>query len=455
MTHPCPHAALHDPRFHADPQAVLQRLRDTHGPVVPVELEPGVRAWLVIDYTIITAWCRDTRTFSRDARRWRDWRAGRVRDDARVVPMMAYRPNAMFADGDRHLRLRRAVTDALGRAEAHRIAADARGFAHRLIDGFCARGRADLLADYARQLPLLVLTRLVGFGDNAGRRLAEAVRGMWDGTDAERANAAYERTLSEAVTAKSARPGDDVLSRLMAHDAGLSREEVLHHLVLILGIGDESTANLIGNTMRLLLTDREFAADLAGSRVGIDDAVDRALWSDPPVTNFPVLYPVRDIELAGGRIIREGTPILLGLGAANRFLADQYRERIQETANRAHLAWGVGPHRCPAQDIARMIAGNGVEILVERLPELRLAVPESELRWRNSPFARALTALPVVFTPQPPERVREQAEQTATVPAAEGEPRHRDARADTGTEDPRGGARPSRPRRRDRWRRGR
>ncbi|RCV52788.1 cytochrome [Marinitenerispora sediminis] len=380
-------------------------MRDVHGPVVPVELEPGVRAWLVIDYTMITAWCRDTRSFSRDARRWRDWREGRVPDDAGVIPMLAHRPNAMFADGDQHLRLRRAVTDALGGVDGHRVVADVRGFAGRLVDGFAARGRAELLDDYARRLPLLVLTRMLGFGDNAGRRLAAALRGLWDGTDAERANAAYERTLSEAVTAKSAHPGDDVLSRLMAHDAGLSREEVLHHLVLVFGIGDESTANLIGNTVRLLLTDRDLAADLAGTRVSIDDAVDRSLWRDPPMTNFPVLYPVRDIELAGGRTIREGTPVLLGLGAANRFLADEYRERIQETANRAHLAWGVGPHRCPAQDIARLIATTGIETLIDRLPELRLAVAESELRWRNSPFSRGLTALPVLFTPRPPDRL--------------------------------------------------
>src|SRR5690606_38224889 len=99
LTSSCPHLKLYDPEFHRDHHAAYEKMRAEHGPVIPVELEPGVQGWLVIDYATIMAWCRDERTFSRDARRWRDWREGRVPDDAAVMGMMKPRPNALFSDG--------------------------------------------------------------------------------------------------------------------------------------------------------------------------------------------------------------------------------------------------------------------------------------------------------------------------------------------------------------------
>ncbi|GAA1110481.1 cytochrome P450 [Nocardiopsis composta] len=404
MTSSCPHLKLYDPEFHRDHHAAYEKMRAEHGPVIPVELEPGVQGWLVIDYATIMAWCRDERTFSRDARRWRDWREGRVPDDAAVMGMMKPRPNALFSDGEAHRRVRRAMTDAFARFDSARIAADAREMAGGLIDAFCARGEADLVAEYANPLPLLVMNRLFGMDEAAGRRFFTALRDMWDGVDAERANQEIETVLSDLVGRKRAQPGEDITSLLMQHRAGLTDEEVIQHLVLMIGAGSEPSACLLSNAVRVMLTDRRLGDDLAGARTAIPDAIDQVMWTAPPVTNYPVMYPTQDIALPGGAVIREGSPILLGFAAANRVVADEYRDRLEDAPNRAHLAWGVGPHRCPAKEMATAIATTGIEVLLSRLPRLRLAVPADELAWRLSPFGHALTRLPVAFDPQSPEQ---------------------------------------------------
>ncbi|MEV5839897.1 cytochrome P450, partial [Nocardia sp. NPDC052112] len=72
------------------------------------------------------------------------------------------------------------------------------------------------------------------------------------------------------------------------------------------------------------------------------------------------------------------------------------------TGNRSHLAWGIGPHACPAQSLAYLIAKDAIDQLLDALPEIRLAIPADEAAWRPGPFHRSLVALPVTFPPSAP-----------------------------------------------------
>ncbi|MFB9802007.1 cytochrome P450 [Streptomonospora salina] len=403
MTDGCPYAELYTPEFQRDPKRVYDRMRDAYGPAAPAMLEPGVRGWLVVDYATIVAWCRDTATFSRDARRWNDWRDGLVSDDAGVLGMMEYRPNVLFADGDEHRRLRRAVTDAFGKVDSAETAAYTARTAEALIDGFCQLGEADIVEEYARVLPLLVMNRMFGFDEESGRRFTAALAAVVDAADSGRANAELERIASEIVARKRKHPGDDATSWLMEHRAGLSDEEVLQHLVLVVGAGVEPTADLIGNAVRMVLIDPEFRGDIAEGRVDVEDALEHVLWHEPPMVGYPVMFPVSDVPLANGAVMPAGSPVLLGYAAANRSMAGAPSgEAAAGTANRAHLSFGVGPHRCPAQDLATMIATTALRVLLRRLPEMRPAAGAAEPEWRPSPFARSLARLPVSFTPQAP-----------------------------------------------------
>jgi hypothetical protein len=82
---------------------------------------------------------------------------------------------------------------------------------------------------------------------------------------------------------------------------------MLHQLVVLIGAGVEPEQNLIINALRLLLFDERFGGDLSVGTLPVDDALDEVLWTDPPLANFSICFPPRDVELAGTRL-REGTP---------------------------------------------------------------------------------------------------------------------------------------------------
>ncbi|MFG3252642.1 cytochrome P450 [Streptomyces sp. NPDC048172] len=393
-----PAASLYSPEFAADPTATYERLRAA-GPLAPVELTPGVRARLVVGYEAALHVLRSPETFSKDARLWADFANGTVPPDSPVLPMMAFRPNALFTHGEEHRRLREAITDSLARVEADALRGYVERAAEMLIDRFAPAGRADLLGQYARVLPLLVFNQMFGCPPEIGDRLVQGMSGIFDGVAPERANALLTGSVLELVALKRARPGPDVTSWLIAHPAGLSDEELLHTLVVLMGAGTEPEQNLIANSLRLLLSDDRFAGDLAGGSMPVEDALDEVLWTDPPMANYGVHYPMYD-TVYEGTVLAKGTPLVISFAAANNdpaLAAD--RHAGTRAGNRAHLAWSAGPHVCPAQGPARLIAGVAIETLLDRLPDLELAVPAAELQWRPGPFHRALATLPVRFPP--------------------------------------------------------
>ncbi|MFC0038060.1 cytochrome P450 [Actinomadura rayongensis] len=387
-------AALYGPEFAADPGAVYAGLR-RHGPAAPVELAPGVPATLVIGYQAALDVLRDPATFPKDARAWQQT----VPDDCPVLPMMMYRPNCLFTDGEVHARLRRAVTDSLDRIDTGALRGYVERSADRLIDRFCADGSADLLGQYAKMLPLLVFNEMFGCPPDIGDRLVYGMSGIFDGIDAEKANAELTRAVADLVAHKKEHPGADVTSWLIHHPARLADEELMHQLILLQGAGTEPEQNLIANGLRLLLSDDRFAGDLSGGSLPVEDALDEILWTDPPMANYGVTYPVQDVEI-GGVHLPAGQPVVISFAAAN---TDPAKESGPRTGNRAHLAWSAGPHTCPARGHARLIASVALERLLDRLPDMELAVPVDELTWRPGPFHRALASLPVHFPPvQPP-----------------------------------------------------
>lgn len=116
------------------------------------------------------------------------------------------------------------------------------------------------------------------------------------------------------------------------------------------------------------------------------------------MANFPARYALHDTEL-GGRTIRCGDVLVLGLAAANADPAVRPSDPYDMLGNRAHLAFSSGAHACPAQVPARLIAKTAVETALRGLPEVRLSVPDGELPWRASPWTHCPASLPVSFAP--------------------------------------------------------
>ncbi|MGV4986529.1 cytochrome P450 [Streptomyces sp. NPDC001709] len=389
---------MYDAAFAADPHQVYDRLR-AQGPAGPVELAPGIDATLVVGHETALRVLQNSTLFARDARRWKALGEGQIPLDHPVLPMMAYRPNCLFTDGAVHLRLRKAVTDSLARLNITRIRRDVEPIADYLIDQFSERGRADLLNDYAKLLPLLLFNKLFGCPADIGDTLTSSMSAIFDGKDALRANEELTGCLMELIALKRRRPGDDVTSWLIQHPAGLTDEELKDQLVMLMGAGVEPERNLIGNALLLLLS-----PDTSGRDSGllIEEAIDHVLWNQTPIANYATHYPVQDVDL-GGVVAEAGTPVVISFAAANTDPALTEARRMHSKG--AHLAWGAGPHACPAKDPAQVIAVTAIEKLLNALPDLMLAVHEKELEWRPGPFHRALVALPVAFSPAPATHV--------------------------------------------------
>jgi cytochrome P450 len=375
-------------------------LRRQYGPVAPVEIAPGVRVWLVLGYREALEVLRRPEVFSRDTREWADWVSGRVPADSAVRPILGWRPSALYADGDRHRRLREPVTASLDRVEPTLLRSHVEKVADGLIDGFAGQGRADLVVQYAVRLPLLVVSRLLGCPDEVvGRRVVDGLIGAISAAPqrAQHASAELTACLGELVALKREHPGADVTSWLISY-AGeeLGDEELVHQLVMMAGAACAPATALIASTTLTMLTDDRFAGSLFGGSLTVQDALEEMLWRDPPMANYSPLV-ARVPQVVGGAEVAAGELLLVSYTAANN---DPVAAGGARWGNRGHLGWGAGAHRCPVRQAGQLIVTTAVEGLLERLPDARLDVPPDRLGWQPGPFYRCLASLPVTFTPE-------------------------------------------------------
>jgi cytochrome P450 len=383
----------------ADPEAAYQRLRDQWGTVAPVELEPGVNAWLVLGYDEICQVLRHERVFSHDPHNWRDFAEGRVPADSKLGPMMFPREHAYFKDGDVHRRLRAPLDESVSGLPLRQVSRENRQLCTDLIAGFAGSGRADLVADYAGLIPMLAIAKMVGLDVTLGRELLSCLHALFGSTEqAQVANQRYEEILTDLMRSRQKAPGDDLTSVFVSHENLRDDVEILQTMVLMVAAGLESTMAWIAQALRLMLTDPRFAGRMRGGRLGVDDALDEVLWRDPPQANLPARFALRDVTLAG-QPVAAGDALILGLAAANADPRVHSDDRWNEIGNRSHLSWSAGPHACPAQVPARIIAKSAVETVLHLLPDIRLAIPAEEIILIPSPWNRCPASLPVTFTP--------------------------------------------------------
>ncbi|MFF0544150.1 cytochrome P450 [Nocardia thailandica] len=393
---------LSGPRFHTDPFQLYREMRRSHGPVVAVELPGGIPAWLVIGYREVHQVTSDPELFPRDVALWNQW--PNIPPDWPLLPMVGSpRPSIYFTAGAEHRRHLSMVEPALDGVDPFRLRRVCENLADRLIDGFCGRGSADLVADFAEPLPVLALAWVLGFPDADGPHLAWAMKALADGgADAHAGYQAFGEAMGRLLAAKKEYPGDDLVSRMLAHPMPFSDEEYVQDMMAVVAAGQLPTADWIGNAVRLMLTDDRFAAALGGARAGVGQAMDEVLWEDTPTQILAGRWAARDTRL-GAQSLRAGDMLLLGLAGANSdpHIRQQVDPGHVHAGNRAHFSFSYGEYRCPfpAQQIAEIIARTGIEVLLDRLPDLDLSVPAATLVRRPSAFLRGMTSLPVRFTP--------------------------------------------------------
>ncbi|MDQ1034405.1 cytochrome P450 [Streptomyces sp. V3I8] len=388
---------LYGPEAAVDPIGIYGRLRKEHGPVAPVLLEGDVPAWLVLGYRENRRVLDNPRQFSRDSRIWRDWNEGRVESTSPLIQMVGWRPDCVSQDGEPHRRLRSAVTDNLHAVSGRGIRRHVMHFANKQIDAFAGTGSADLVSEYAEYLPMLVLTRVFGLAESEGRRLAESsAQVIKGGAEALAHNERIMRILGELTERKRAEPGSDFTTGLLEHHADLDEDEIVNHLRLVLITAHTTTSNLLARVLQLVLTDAARLSGLVGGQLNISSVVEEVMWNTPPLAVLPGRFATADMELGGHRL-QEGDLLVLGLTAGNIDPEIRPDVGVSVHGNQSHLAFSGGPHECPGQSIGQAIIETAVDVLLHRLPGLRLGVTAQELTSTASTWEARLDRLPVLF----------------------------------------------------------
>jgi cytochrome P450 len=390
----------------ADANAVYERLRKLWGSVAPVDLEPGVPAWLVLGHAEAVGVLRDDRTFVKDPSIWRGHAENLLgpQSGLHLVLPRSPKPTLADADGVKHTRMRPPVDDALSQVDEARAGAITRRLCGMLIDRFQDRGRADLVAEYAAVVPFLVLSELDGLQPDQAQRLQEITRAVF-----ESGASARERTveLLEIVTghiAHSRRLGTtDIAGVLAVHDNFESDLERAQTLTAVTLAANESLLAWVAQTLVLMLTDPRFSHRVSGGRLHIDDALDEVLWRSTTNPNLMPRFATREVVI-GDKLIERGEAVVVGVHAANHDPLVQSDDPWDTVGNRAYLSFGAGPHRCPAPRLGRVIARIAVAELLQRLQVTLVGDPD-QVEWATSPWMRFPAHLPVTFPPpreQPP-----------------------------------------------------
>lgn len=395
--------------FFRTPHAFYQQLR-AEGPVHQVRLRTGVRAWLVVDYDAAKEVLRHP-DVHKDPHAPRGAEARRSAAGGSGVTAVNPRLSLHLLNSDppRHSRLRKLVTPAFAPARMEALAPRIVAIADDLLDAIdraTGAGPVDLLAEYAFPLPITVICELLGVPVEDRARFREWSAAVVDTpmSTPEGIRAATDAIVDyfdDLVARRRAEGlGEDLISQLLlATEEGdrLSHDELISMAFLILVAGHETTVNLIGNSVLELLADPARYLALRDDPAGVTPLVEETLRHNGPVNVATLRYTTAPIHLAGG-VIPEGELVLVSVASANRderhFASPAAFDPDRGT--NGHLAFGHGIHYCLGAALARLEARIALTRLVRRYPQLRSAVDDADLRWRESILIRGLLELPVV-----------------------------------------------------------
>jgi cytochrome P450 len=312
------------------------------------------------------------------------------------------------SDGSIHDRLRSVVNRGFTPRKIAELEPRIRKIAEEAIDAVALKGEMDLVTDLAIPVPVTVIADLLGVPRERlhdFKRWSDAIitssTGVAQNDDAEANLQARDEFLDffeQAIAERRKNPGDDLISTLIRAEDGegsLSHGEVLSFTTLLLIAGNETTTNLLGNTL-LALTDNPDQLDKVYANPSlIPNLVEEVLRYDAPVQGI-FRQTACESELEGVAI-PEGKLVMLLIGSANRdenWLADAATFDITRE-QKAHLGLGFGTHFCLGASLARLEAKVALETLFSRCANLRRTTDKVE--WIDSLILRGPKSLPLRF----------------------------------------------------------
>ena len=276
--------------------------------------------------------------------------------------------------------------------------------ANELIDAFAGSGHAELVREFNFPFPTRVISGILGLPQEDYRqfqRWSTAILSFFTKLDeAVAASEEVKEYMAGVLAERRQEPREDLISELAQAELDgerLTDEEIFSFLRLLLPAGVETTYRATGNLLFSLLSNPGQLDAVRADRTLVSPAIEEALRLETPLLNITRLA-TRDTEISGTPIAA-GSTVMLMLAAANRDetrFAEPDRYDIFRENPKPHISFGQGPHACIGTHLARLEMRVSLNLLLDRLPNLRLDPDGDDPHIRGQVF-RSPTSLPVLF----------------------------------------------------------
>lgn len=392
-----------DPVVRTDPVAYIEDLR-ARGPIVRCRA-----VYMTVDHKLVNELLRsdDFHVFGMGTNLPKplQWLADRTKSDL-LHPIQP--PSMLSVEAPQHTRYRKLVSSVFTTRAVAALRDRVQESANALLDDLTDAGTVDIVERYCSQLPVTVIGDILGVPDPARPRILEFGELGAPSLDIGLTWAQYKTVyrgisgfndwLSNHLHELSRHPGEDLMSQIIvasrdAEGGPLTHQELLATAGLVLAAGFETTVNLLGNGIRMLVDHPEHLETMAERPELWPTAVEEILRLDSPV-QLSARIASRDVEVAG-MIVPRNKAVILYLAGANRdpkVFDDPHRFDIERQNAGKHLSFSGGRHFCLGAALARAEGEVGLRTFFERFPDARLAGDGSR---RQTRVLRGWSTLPI------------------------------------------------------------
>ena len=369
-----------DPAYNQNAHQIWDQLRGTC-PVAHTDRYGG--AWLPVTHADVSAIARDTDHFSSEgavlANRppREEW--------VSLAPIGAAPP--ITSDPPFHADARRLLLPAFSPQVVAEWEPEIRRLCNELIDNMGDSDTVDAAVQYAQNIPVYVIARMLGLPLEDSDYFRETVHMVLEEIGAEfgERQGAFEKLdayLSMHVQDHIENPKDDLIGFLLnakIYDQPLSPQHVVGTIILLMVAGIDTTWSSIGSSIWHLAQHPSDLQRMVNEPELLPTAIEELLRMYAPVTMARIV--TQDAEI-GGCPVKRGDSVLLPFPAANRdpeVFPDANKVIIDREENR-HVAFGLGIHRCLGSNLARLELRVAVQVFIQRFPQFELADP-STVTW--------------------------------------------------------------------------
>jgi cytochrome P450 len=378
-------------------------------PIAEITLYDGRKAWAVTGYALTRQLLCDSRISSdRTNPAWPMVSAAAAIEFSDVQQKVIKLLTALVGvDGPAHRARRKLVQAGFTVRRIDSMRAKIQEIVDQRLDAMIEKGApADLLSEFASPVPLMSLCETLGIPHEDQDYFERKAHQILFGPDASEAYDELMVYLTNLVEKAKQSPEESFLEALLAEreatngtTSEVDYEEVLQMFLIVLVTGHDTTSSSIALGAYTLLQHPERLAELRADPSLMPAAVDE-LTRLVAVPDGLQRVAAADIVVDEHTTIREGDGVFFLFSLINRD-AEAYDQPESldwhRPSFRDHLTYGFGTHQCAGMNLARAIMEIAFRTLIERMPDLRLAVPADEVPIKPGEAFQGLSKLPVTW----------------------------------------------------------